>query len=449
MKTILSFSTLALAGAAGWLIAQGPLTPPGAPAPNFKTLQQIEPRTDLQATPAPPGVETSNADYHFIINQPGSYYLSANLGVTKANGVRIDAEGVTLDLNGFQISRTSGTGGDGIDILNTAHGAGVRNGSLKAFASGIAGGSALASAFRDLVITGCTGVGMVTGEGAVLESCRAHDNSGTFGIFAGNGSTLSKCAVERNTADNAAIQTGRGSTLSNCSAYANSSLFGIYVSDGSTLINCSVSTSTNASANAAGMVVSPGSLVTNCSSDHNLGRGFLLFPGATLQNCTAIGNMGRGMSAGDRCTISNCTISNNDAYGIYAGNASAVSHCTATDTTGSGIGIRVGDNSLVTGCTASGNGGDGIQLTARCQAMQNNASGNTGNGIHAFGSLNRIDGNHATGNSGAGIRSDAGDFTVRNTVNSNTGGNLVPASGGNVAPIQQASNATNPLANLQ
>src|SRR3982751_6295714 len=97
--------------------SQGSLTPPGPPAPSMKKLDEIEPRTNLQATPAPAGVDTANANYHFIINQPGSYYLSANLGVTKANGIQINVEGVTLDLNGFAISRASGTGGHGIEIV--------------------------------------------------------------------------------------------------------------------------------------------------------------------------------------------------------------------------------------------------------------------------------------------------------------------------------------------
>ena len=102
-------------------LSQGSLTPPGPPGPTMKKLDEVEPRMNLQATPAAAGVDTSNENYHFIINQPGSYYLSANLAVTKPNGIQINVEGVTLDLNGFQISRSSGNGGDGIQVATPAH----------------------------------------------------------------------------------------------------------------------------------------------------------------------------------------------------------------------------------------------------------------------------------------------------------------------------------------
>src|SRR3954471_19077243 len=154
-------------------ISQGSLTPPGAPAPTMKKLDEIEPRTNLQATPAPAGVDTTNANYHFIINQPGSYYLSANLGVTKTHGIQINAEGVTVDLNGFEISRASGTGGHGIELAKSR--GSVRNGSVKGFDSGIQG-FARACALRDVAVSGCTTHGIVIGPGAVVESCRVHDN---------------------------------------------------------------------------------------------------------------------------------------------------------------------------------------------------------------------------------------------------------------------------------
>src|SRR5687767_12509630 len=164
---------------------QGSLTPPGPPAPTMKRLDEVEPRTNLQATPAPAGVDTTSANYQFIINQPGSYYLSANLGVTKSNGIQINAEGVTLDLNGFEISRVGGSGGDGIQISVTAHRVKLLNGSVKGFAVGInatdATFGARGSTLRDLNVSGCTSKAILAGPGARLESGHVHDNTGSHG----------------------------------------------------------------------------------------------------------------------------------------------------------------------------------------------------------------------------------------------------------------------------
>src|SRR5688572_1585520 len=152
--------------------SQGSLNPPGPPGPTMKRLDEVEPRTNLQATPAPAGVDTGNVDYHFIINQSGSYYLSANVGVTKANGIQVNAEGVTLDLNGFEISRTSGSGGSGIELVSTAHRTVIRSGSIQGFTNGIGSLSngnvqARACHFRDLAAGNCTN-GFSAGPAAVL-----------------------------------------------------------------------------------------------------------------------------------------------------------------------------------------------------------------------------------------------------------------------------------------
>ena len=70
---------------------QGSLTPPGAPAPTMKSLDQIEPRTPISSLP-------------YTINTAGSYYLTKNLSVTSGDGITISVDKVALDLNGFTIS---------------------------------------------------------------------------------------------------------------------------------------------------------------------------------------------------------------------------------------------------------------------------------------------------------------------------------------------------------
>src|SRR5262249_42785400 len=76
--------------------AQCSLTPPGAPAPTMRTLDQLdaklEKRTPISSVP-------------YIINDPGSYYLTTNLtGVASQYGIAVLADNVTIDLNGFALN---------------------------------------------------------------------------------------------------------------------------------------------------------------------------------------------------------------------------------------------------------------------------------------------------------------------------------------------------------
>jgi parallel beta-helix repeat protein len=459
MKTKIQLVALLAIAALAAVFAQGPLTPPpGNPAPLMKTLDQVEPKIPINDLTAP-----GDQSKHHIISQPGSYYLTANLGVTRNHGISIAAAGVTVDLMGFEIKRTAFTGGVAILLEDNSHRCTVRNGSVSSpagsFVDGVAGNFAENVSIIDLAVSNCAGEGIYAPRGALLERCRVYQNAGG-GIYARLGGTLIHCVAYKNTGSG--IMTESGCTLIDCSAISTSDAgAGIRTGDGCTLSNCTAMANTHSFASSYGIFTGPNCTVTGCTSSGNstshdpagmdTGGGISAGPGTTLRDCAVQSNAGTGTKVGNNCTISNCTTSDNNFYGLYTDAGCTVTDCTAKGTTGSGIGIRAGDNSTVNGCTASDNDGDGIQLTAGCHASRNNASGNTGNGIHAFGSLNRIDGNHATRNTGAGIRSEAADFTVRNTVNSNAGGSLVPgpAAGTNVAPIQQAFSATNPWANLQ
>jgi len=105
---------LLLVGTIAAVHAQGDLEPPaGSPKPGMKTLSQIEPRIDLATVP-------DGFSYMHRIREPGSYYLSGNLDVTKGNGIQIAASGVTLDLNGFNIFRSSGDSPLGTAIILTS-----------------------------------------------------------------------------------------------------------------------------------------------------------------------------------------------------------------------------------------------------------------------------------------------------------------------------------------
>ena len=119
MKTLL----LVLLALPALAFAQGALTPPGAPAPSMKSLDQIEPRTTLGAV----GTNTAT----LTITQPGAYVLMGNVTVTAGNGITISAQNVTLDLNGFTVSSTATPAtGTGI-FLPTGSNFTIRNGHIR------------------------------------------------------------------------------------------------------------------------------------------------------------------------------------------------------------------------------------------------------------------------------------------------------------------------------
>ena len=348
---------------------QGSVVPSGTPGPTQKTLQQIEPRTDIQRTNDP---LPTDANYHYIISTPGSYYLSANLAVTKTNGIHVTVPGVTIDLNGFEISRSSGSAGNGITIDLTAHRCTVRNGSIRGFANGVESvysgtTSSQAGAYEQLVVSACSFSGLRAGEGYAISDCRAQENTG-IGILGGRGNTIKGCTAAKNT--DTGIIASLGSTLQDCATYMNG--------DG-------------------GFSLGDGSTMTNCTSNFNSGTtGIFGGAGSTITGCAV-----RGQDGGTAAF----------SYGIRSLSGSVVIGCTVSGTTSSaptltgntGIGIYVDFGSLVKDCVVSANKGDGIQATLRCVVLQNHADLNgsstgDGAGIHVTNSDNRIEGNNVTGN---------------------------------------------------
>src|SRR4051794_19502095 len=90
-RRVAAFSLLVCGGAllCGVLFAQGPLTPPGAPTPTMKSLDQVRSTgIAINATNTPP--DASNL---FVIANPGSYYLTGNLtGAATKSGISVNAD---------------------------------------------------------------------------------------------------------------------------------------------------------------------------------------------------------------------------------------------------------------------------------------------------------------------------------------------------------------------
>jgi hypothetical protein len=89
--------------------AQGSLTPPGAPAPTMKSLDQIEARTPISSAP-------------FTITQPGSYFLTTNLTVASGNAITIATNGVGYSSTGTGLSADVAENCEGQSGVNSTGG---------------------------------------------------------------------------------------------------------------------------------------------------------------------------------------------------------------------------------------------------------------------------------------------------------------------------------------
>jgi parallel beta-helix repeat protein len=244
-RALLGVAGLGAVGALAALAKGGPLTPPAGPvASTNKTLGEIEPRIAINATNTP-----GNATSTFIISQPGSYYLAAPLvGEANKHGIVINASGVTIDLNGFELTGVPGAVVDGIragvfDLRNIC----VHSGSV---ANWTGHGINLLTSFPNPVL---------------VHHVLARANVG-YGIRLGSASTVHNCVASFNTE------------------------YGISVDDGSSVIDCVGYLNTG-----VGISADAGGLVRGCTSYFNSGNGINLGSGGSAVHCNARNNGGHGI----------------------------------------------------------------------------------------------------------------------------------------------------------
>ena len=183
---------------AGVMLA-GPLDPPSG---SIQETDQLRTKADARI-PLNTGV-TGNFANSFVINEPGSYYLTSDVSVSSArDGIRIEASFVTLDLNGFNINGVGnapfrgerGFGGPGASTAIVAasglRSVTVRNGSFDNHS-----GDAI-------------NLGGVTG--AVVEDVRIDDARGA--VLVGNTSRVSRVTVTRS---DSGIQAGENCVVEDC-----------------------------------------------------------------------------------------------------------------------------------------------------------------------------------------------------------------------------------------
>lgn len=332
MKTLICFVTLLTLPLPSY--AQGPLTAPGAPAPTMKTLQQIEPRTDLASVPG-------DATFHHIITQPGSYYLSGNLPVTKGNGIDVRVARVTIDLNGFEVRWLEGTGGAGIFVRPGAHEFAVKNGAINGktgavngFAFGIQSSTgtdlARAGSVVDVTVSGCSNIGIRGGPEWQLLRVRARGNG--QGLQALDGAVVAHCIATENSGTGIAVEKA---SVSHCVASSNGGVG----------------------------IVATSSTISGCTVRSNGGDG--ISAGIShITGCTAYENSGDGIQIASDCFVKDNNCDSNgaeesDGAGIFVnGTDNRIEANNATDND-RGIDAPAGGNVIIKN-SASGNTGTGI-----------------------------------------------------------------------------------------
>ncbi len=290
------FASLALTITAAVAVA-GPLTPPPGPvAPTQKTLQQVEPRTPVSAETTP-----GNENAVFIITQPGSYYLTANVvGASGKDGVRILADHVTLDLNGFTLQGVPGSG-SGVTSDGLADNITIRDGVVIGW--GVSGVDLMANA------------GFAAG--AIVEHVQSISN-GNRGISVGTDAIIRACIARGNGADGIRARSFTGSlghaVIESCEASSNGSV---------------------------GILAAAGSVVLNCVATSNLGGGIAVLSDSLVSGCVARSNQPFGVSLSARSSAMGCTVTGTFAgSGIIAAGGGVVSNNTCAANSG-GAGVRI------------------------------------------------------------------------------------------------------------
>jgi hypothetical protein len=344
----------------------GSLTPPaGPPGPVMKTLDQIEARTPLVA--GAPGV-TITGDGTIIISERGSYYLTNNLtiSVAGANGIVVNVNNVTLDLNGFSLVCNTVNGGSAIRLGTASNGV-VRNGSIVGNTT-VAGAVFTKSGWEHGVNSTSTSSANVRVSHLLVQGVREKGINCPFAGSFVEHCSVNICGNQGISASNVVSSSVRnagataincpsgddGGSVSNCFAQCVAATGqGIYAPDGA------VENSKGIAVGAEGVRAKQ---ATNCHGSSVSEPGLWA---DVADNCTGVSDSGPGLFAAN---ASNCSGTSNSGFGLLAASAN---HCYGSSASVMGLSVT-GTASF---CRASrANGGVALSSTIAIGCTTNGGS---------------------------------------------------------------------------
>ncbi len=425
-------------------LAQGALTPPGAPAPTMKTLDQLEPRIPLQI--GSPGV-SGNGVGGFNISLPGSYYLIKNLTVATHIGIWIDADNVTIDLAGFTIASEAGCACTYAIYSPLDHqGNVVRNGHINSepiidgngiavvgpgFEIGIYGAIQLVS---DVTIRGVSSQATNLVAGSIIRHCTAQ-LSGAYGLGADlvvdsiatecgvngiTGDTIIHCQGEGASgagirANNSAIGcTGRSTAGDGLISFGNAEnsqgtstgRFGLYCAGNA--LNCS-----GKSVESTGLRAT---VATGCSGASERGMGLhanRAASGSTGTTKTGIRGLFTGTMTPQHAIISLGTAENCEGIVSDSGTGIGLEAGNATNCHGAGVAGWGLHASTATGCVAESVDATALQVDCTSENSRGIATGG-GYGLWCGGNALNCYGETASGNFGLWVDGTANTCRGKN-----------------------------------
>ena len=292
-------------------------------------------RTDPPHRPGDP--QRTERHPALTISSSGSYVLTSDLtGVPGLHGIVIEADDVTIDLNGFSLIGVPGSVNGIAAAAATADRVTIRNGTIRDW--GGKGIEATGNFSEDWLVEDVKSIynmgdGISLDHGAVVRNCTVSNNGGDgISVSGANGAIVENCTANNNNNNNGGDGISARGVVRGCTTFANG-FHGISVNRG-------VVEACASSGNTRSAVVMTSGLIINCSTSENDDSG----------------------RSGSAFTLKNSSSSYDDV-GIRAGNNSRIEGNHVSNATFSSISAGAPSNNVIMlNNTVTASGGPAYQL---------------------------------------------------------------------------------------